>query len=73
LENFEVYVGDTMMICFDYIVALIVHKHFVVKEIFLHIPVGSNSGKYFLQYRNRVGNDQVLKKQQSWWVFCEHQ
>ena len=37
-----------MMICFDYIVALIVHKHFVVKEIFIDIQVGSNSGKYFL-------------------------
>jgi hypothetical protein len=37
-----------MMICFDYIVVLIVHKHFVVKEIFLDIQVGSNSGKYFL-------------------------
>jgi hypothetical protein len=69
LENFEVYVGEirTMMICFDYIVVLIVHKRFVVKEIFLDIQVGSNSGKYVLLYRNRVGNDQVLTKQQSWW------
>jgi hypothetical protein len=32
-----------MMICFDYIVVLIVHKRFVVKEIFLDIQVGSNS------------------------------
>jgi hypothetical protein len=31
-----------------HIVVLIVHKHFVVKEIFLDIQVGSNSGKYFL-------------------------
>jgi hypothetical protein len=30
------------------IVVLIVHKHFVVKEIFLDIQVGSNSGEYFL-------------------------
>jgi hypothetical protein len=39
LENFEVYVGEirTMMICFDYIVVLIVHKHIVVKEIFLDV------------------------------------
>jgi hypothetical protein len=46
LENFEVYDGEihTMVICFDYIVALIVHQHFVVKEIFLDIQVGSNSG-----------------------------
>jgi uncharacterized membrane protein YhdT len=36
------------MICFDYIVVLIVHKHIVVKEIFLDIQVDSNSGKYFL-------------------------
>jgi hypothetical protein len=42
LENFEVYVGEIriMMICFDYIVVLIVHKHFVVKEIqFSHTPI----------------------------------
>jgi hypothetical protein len=37
-----------MMICFDYIVVLIVRKRFVVKEIFLDIQVGSNRGKYFL-------------------------
>jgi hypothetical protein len=37
-----------MVICFDYIVVLIVHKHIVVKEIFLDIQVDSNSGKYFL-------------------------
>jgi len=50
LENFEVYVGEirTMMICFDYIVVLIVHKRFVVKEIFLDIQVGTTSGTYFL-------------------------
>jgi hypothetical protein len=50
LENFEVYVGEirTMVICFDYIVVLNVHKHIVVKEIFLDIQVDSNSGKYFL-------------------------
>jgi hypothetical protein len=30
------------------IVVLIVHKRFVVKEIFLDIQVGSNTGKYFL-------------------------
>jgi hypothetical protein len=49
-EGKLVYVGEirTMMICFDYIVVLIVHKHFVVKEIFLDIQVGSNSGEYFL-------------------------
>jgi hypothetical protein len=37
-----------MMICFDYIVVLIVHKRFVVNENFIDIQVGSNNGKYFL-------------------------
>jgi uncharacterized membrane protein YhdT len=43
-----------MMICFDYIVVLIVHKHIVVKEIFLDIQVDSNSGKYFTPHSEYI-------------------